>query len=78
MQKEQLGFGENDWFSDIGLFGEQVSKEKTKAFEVPQLSVCQSSNTTSYRQSKYYAPHKKPRIEISDDEDEHFTVPDLG
>lgn len=78
MQKEQLGFGEHDWFSDIGLFGEQVAQETAAAAEVPQLPVCQSSNTTSYRPTKYYMPYKKPRLEIPDDDDEHFTVPDLG
>lgn len=78
MQKEQLEFGELDWFSDIGLFGEQVAQRTSAAAEVPQLPVFQSSNTISYRPTKYYMPYKKPRLEIPDDDDEHFTVPDLG
>lgn len=78
-KKEQLGFGELDWFSDIGLFGEQVPEDTLAAAEVPQVPVYQSSSTTSYRPTKYYMPPcKKPRLETPYDDDEHFTVPDLG
>ncbi|KAK3017352.1 hypothetical protein RJ639_006606 [Escallonia herrerae] len=76
-KKEQLEFGEFEWLTD-SLFGEQVAQETLAAAEVPQLPVSQPSYPTSYRPTKYYTPHKKPRIEISDDDDEHFTVPDLG
>ncbi|KAK2970307.1 hypothetical protein RJ640_017038 [Escallonia rubra] len=76
-KKEQLEFGEFEWLTD-SLFGEQVAQETLAAAEVPQLPVSQLSYPTSYRPTKYYTPHKKPRIEISDDDDEHFTVPDLG
>ncbi|CAA3013352.1 B-box zinc finger 24-like [Olea europaea subsp. europaea] len=76
--KDQLEFGELEWFSDIGLFGEQLSP-KALAAEVPQLPVSQPSNLGSYRPAKFYMPHKKPRIEILDDNEEgYFTVPDLG
>lgn len=77
-KKGQLEFGELDWFSDIGLFGEQVAQRTSAAAEVPQLPVFQSSNTISYRPTKLYMPYKKPRLEIPDNDDEHFTVPDLG
>ncbi|KAA8527280.1 hypothetical protein F0562_034623 [Nyssa sinensis] len=77
-KKEQLEFGELEWFTDIGLFGEQVPREALAAAEVPQLPIPQSSNTTTYRPTKFNMPNKKPRIEISEEEEECFTVPDLG
>ncbi|XP_060171961.1 B-box zinc finger protein 24-like [Lycium barbarum] len=71
-KKELLELGEFGWLGDIDLFGEQT------AAEVPELSVPQPSNTNIYRTTKYnMQPCKKPRIEIPD-EDEYFTVPDLG
>ncbi|KAH6809214.1 B-box zinc finger family protein [Perilla frutescens var. frutescens] len=77
-QKEHLEFNELEWLSDISLFGEQVCPEALSAAEVPQLPTSQSSHMISFRPSKSYAPHKKPRIEIPDDDEEFFTVPDLG
>ncbi|GAA0174251.1 hypothetical protein Leryth_010518 [Lithospermum erythrorhizon] len=76
-KKEQLEFGGIDWFSDIGLFGEQFCQEA----EVPQIRLPGSQQTTNimmYKPAKLYTPNKKPRIEMPDDDDEHFTVPDLG
>lgn len=78
MQKEQLEFNELDWLSDIGLFGEQACPESLSAAEVPQLPTSQSSNYITFRQPKSYSPHKKARIEVPDDDEEFFTVPDLG
>lgn len=75
VQKEHLEFGELEWLSDYGMFGDEAA-------EVPQLPPSHSTNNASYRQTKFYVPHnKKPRYEVShhdDDDDEHFTVPDLG
>ncbi|XP_071720320.1 B-box zinc finger protein 24-like [Rutidosis leptorrhynchoides] len=71
-KKEKLEFGEFEWLSDYGMFGDEAA-------EVPQLPT--SINNTAYKQTKFYAPQiKKPRYEIPhyEDEDEHFTVPDLG
>ncbi|KAK4352988.1 hypothetical protein RND71_028506 [Anisodus tanguticus] len=59
------------WFKDIILFGERP------VAEVPELSISQSSNENSYKPTKFYTPHKKPRIEIPDD-DEYSTIPNLG
>ncbi|KAA8531419.1 hypothetical protein F0562_006228 [Nyssa sinensis] len=73
-KKEQIDFGELEWFTDIGLFGEQVPQEALAAAEVPQLPISQSSSATSHRPTKFNMPHKKPRIEISDEDDES---PDL-
>ncbi|KAJ8541941.1 hypothetical protein K7X08_016807 [Anisodus acutangulus] len=66
-QKEQ----QLKWFKYIILFGERP------VAEVPELSISQSSNENSYKPTKFYTPHKKPKIEIPDD-DEYSTVPDLG
>lgn len=69
LQKEQLEFGELEWLKDIGLFGEH---------EVPELSVSpQPSHANMNKSAKFYMPHKKARIDVPDD-DEFFTVPDLG
>lgn len=76
-QKEHIEFNELEWLSDISLFGEQVP-EALAAAEVPQLPTSQPSHMISFRTAKSYAPHKKPRIEIPDDDEEFFTVPDLG
>ncbi|XP_026420939.1 B-box zinc finger protein 24-like isoform X1 [Papaver somniferum] len=87
LQKDSsIDFGELDWFTDIGMYNNQVNQEASMAAaEVPQLSISsmQPSNNTaatykSIMKSNYYMPaNKKPRIEISDDE-ENFMVPDLG
>lgn len=75
-KKEQLGLGEFDWLADMGLFSEQLPQEALAAAEVPQLPISPPTNVNSYRPPKFSMPHKKPRIEI--DDDEYFTVPDLG
>ncbi|XP_031094694.1 B-box zinc finger protein 24-like [Ipomoea triloba] len=68
-KKEQLELGELEWLKDIGLFGEH---------EVPELSVApQPSHASMNKSAKFYMPHKKARIDVPDD-DEFFTVPDLG
>ncbi|XP_052208415.1 B-box zinc finger protein 24 [Diospyros lotus] len=80
-KKEQLGLGELDWFADIGLFGEQVPSEALAPAEVPELPASQLSNPANiYRSGKWGSiPNKKPRMDVShEDEDEYFTVPDLG
>lgn len=73
-------FGDLEWDADIGLFGEQVPQAQEEALtgaEVPQLPITTPSNGTLYKATKSTLSHKKPRIEISDDE-EFFIVPDLG
>ncbi|XWS13211.1 hypothetical protein CRYUN_Cryun36dG0018100 [Craigia yunnanensis] len=77
-KKEHLELGEFEWLAEMGLFGEQLPQEALAAAEVPQLPIPQSSNFNSYRPTKHSMPLKKPRIEIPDDDDEFFTVPDLG
>ncbi|KAK7261619.1 hypothetical protein RIF29_27934 [Crotalaria pallida] len=81
-KKESMQFGEMEWLSEVGLFGEQFPHEALAAAEVPQLPTTHiSGNVASHRTSKSYMSHKKPRIEVlfnDDDDDEYFTVPDLG
>ncbi|KAF2300240.1 hypothetical protein GH714_010937 [Hevea brasiliensis] len=76
--KEHLEFGEFQWLADVGLFSEQLPQEAPAAAEVPQLTVPPSVNVTSYRASKSNMPNKKPRIEVCNEDEEFFTVPDLG
>ncbi|CAH9101381.1 unnamed protein product [Cuscuta europaea] len=66
-KKEQLGIGDLEWLTNMGLFGEH---------EVPQLCT-QSSNTNINKSTKFYMPHKRARVD-SPDESDFFTVPDLG
>ncbi|CAA2979528.1 B-box zinc finger 24-like [Olea europaea subsp. europaea] len=81
-KKDHLELGEFEWLTDMNLFGEQVGKDALATTELPQLQVSQPSNGTSYKQAKIHIPHKKPRLEIpdedDDDDDEFFIVPDLG
>ncbi|KEH39479.1 salt tolerance-like protein [Medicago truncatula] len=82
--KDSMQFGEMEWFTEEGLFGDDFTQEAMAAAEVPQLPVTHASNNySSYRNSKSHMSNKKPRIELIrdydyDDEDEYFTVPDLG
>jgi hypothetical protein len=83
MQKESpLGFKELDWFADIDLFQDQAPKAARVAAEVPELFGSQAPNDAAYyRPSKPTAgvrQSKKARIEVPDDEDDYFIVPDLG
>ncbi|GMH19769.1 hypothetical protein Nepgr_021610 [Nepenthes gracilis] len=73
-KKGALELGELDWWTDTGLFGH----EALAAAEVPQLPMLQPSSGIQCRPNKASLPHKKPRIEIPDDNDEYFIVPDLG
>lgn len=61
----------------MGLFGEQVPQEALAAAEVPEIRTSHSGSAISYRPTKSSTSYKKPRIEMPDEE-EFFTVPDLG
>lgn len=61
----------------MGLFGEEVPQEALAAAEVPELPTSHSGSTFTWRPTKSSMSYKKPRIEVVDD-DEFFTVPDLG
>ena len=77
-KKDQLEFGEFEWLSDMGLFGEDVPEEALAAAEVPQLPLPTSNSCSLYKTNKTNMSYKKPRIESPDDDTEYFTVPDLG
>ncbi|KAK8663452.1 hypothetical protein V6N13_083271 [Hibiscus sabdariffa] len=77
-KKENLELGELDWLADMGLFSDQFPQEALTAAEVPQLPIPQSSNFSLYKANKHDMLLKKPRIETPEDDDEFFTVPDLG
>lgn len=78
-KREAIGFGELQWITGIGVYDEQVpqAQEALTGAEVPQLQITPASDATLYKPTKSIFSHKKPRIEIPDDE-EYFIVPDLG
>ncbi|KAG5063988.1 hypothetical protein JHK85_005171 [Glycine max] len=84
VEKEAPQFAELEWLTDVGIFGEQFAQEALAAAEVPQLLVTHNnSSVASNRTSKSYISHKKPRIEVLNDQDDDdefsiFIVPDLG
>lgn len=78
LQKEQLEFGEFEWLTDMSMFGDQFGQETLAAAEVPELPVSHPNSTSTFRTNKSSMSFKKPRIERFEDEDEYFTVPDLG
>ncbi|KAL6903585.1 hypothetical protein ACP4OV_004398 [Aristida adscensionis] len=78
-KESPLGFKELDWFADMDLFHGHAPA--ITAAEVPELFALPSpqpaSNAGFYKTSG--ARHsKKPRLELPDDEDDYFIVPDLG
>ncbi|WZZ39633.1 hypothetical protein YC2023_035892 [Brassica napus] len=74
-KQEHLDLGEVDWLAEMGFFGDQPDQEALPAAEVPELSHVHSYN----RPMTSNVSNKKPRFEISyDDEEDHFLVPDLG
>ncbi|KAJ3671507.1 hypothetical protein LUZ60_007586 [Juncus effusus] len=89
-----LGFGELDWFSDIGVLQEPQIPTKGSLAEVPELRAQSNNhhNNNYYNNNNYNTnygsplfkpvkantPFKKPRIEICSDDEEFFVVPDLG
>lgn len=76
-KEPSVGFGELQWFSDIDIFQEQMTGGAMAAAEVPEVPISPASSAAFYRSSKFGMSNKKPRIQLSDD-DEYFTVPDLG
>jgi len=77
-KKGALELGEMDWWTNMSLFGEQISHEALVPAEVPQLPISQPYNTVQSRATKASLPNKKPRFEIQKDDEEFFIVPDLG
>ncbi|ERN20360.1 hypothetical protein AMTRI_Chr06g177810 [Amborella trichopoda] len=74
-KRECIGFGGLDWMEDIGLFNEDVPHESFGAAQVPEIS---NFNNARPPTSKSLVSLKKPRLEIPQQEEDYFTVPDLG
>lgn len=64
----------------MGLFSDQITQEAPPAAAaVPQLPRQVQHSYPTYQASKSSLPMKKPWLMIPDDDDnEYFTVPDLG
>ncbi|CAN1253449.1 B-box zinc finger protein 25 [Linum perenne] len=80
-KKEQMQMGEFEWLTEMGIFGDQFTDEALAAAEVPQLPASPPPPPTSfgsYKPAKSGMPHKKQRIEIVEEDDEYFMVPDIG
>ncbi|CAN0923020.1 B-box zinc finger protein 24 [Linum grandiflorum] len=79
-KKEQMQMGEFEWLADMGIFGDQFTDEALAAAEVPQLPVSSPTlSFSSYKPAKSSGmPYKKQRVEIADEDDEYFMVPDIG
>ena len=74
LQKDSpLEFKELEWFADIDLFHGHATAEVPELLATPQPA----SNAGFYRTSGA-RQSKKPRVELPDDEDDIFIVPDLG
>ncbi|XP_052152622.1 B-box zinc finger protein 24-like [Oryza glaberrima] len=75
-----IGFKDLEWLDDIDLFHVQSpAKGGSTAAEVPELfaSPQPASNMGLYKASGA-RQSKKPRVEIPDDDEDFFIVPDLG
>jgi hypothetical protein len=81
LQKDDspLGFTEMEWFADIDLFHGHAPAKTTTA-EVPELFAAPqpASNAGFFYKANGARQRKKPRVELPDDEDDFFIVPDLG
>ena len=79
LQKDSpLEFKELEWFADIDLFhGHAPAKAATA--EVPELlATPQPASNAGFYKTSGARQSKKPRVELPDDEDDFFIVPDLG
>ncbi|OEL25152.1 B-box zinc finger protein 24 [Dichanthelium oligosanthes] len=73
-----LGFKELEWFADIDLFHGHTPAKATTA-EVPELfATPQPASNAGFCKSNGARQSKKPRVELPDDEEDYFIVPDLG
>ena len=78
MQKDSpLGFKELEWFADIDLFHGQAPANT--AAEVPELfAKTQPASDAGFYKTSSARQSKKPRLELLDDDEDYFIVPDLG
>ncbi|CAN6228664.1 unnamed protein product [Urochloa humidicola] len=73
-----LEFKELEWFADIDLFHGQAPAKASTA-EVPELFAApQPASNAGFYKASGARQSKKPRVELPDEEDDFFIVPDLG
>uniref|UniRef100_J3LZ64 B box-type domain-containing protein n=1 Tax=Oryza brachyantha TaxID=4533 RepID=J3LZ64_ORYBR len=75
-----LGFKDLEWLDDIDLFHLQSpAKGGSTAAEVPELFASpQPASNMGFYKASGARQSKKPRVEIADDDEDFFIVPDLG
>jgi hypothetical protein len=78
LQKDSpLGFKELEWFAGIDLFHGHEPANTTA--EVPELfATPQPASDAGFYKTNGAHQSKKPRLELPDDDDDYFIVPDLG
>jgi hypothetical protein len=78
LQKDSpLGFKELEWFADIDLFHGHAPANT--AAEVPELFASPHSATDAgFYKTSTARQSKKPRLELPNDDEDYFVVPDLG
>ncbi|TVU15414.1 hypothetical protein EJB05_38935, partial [Eragrostis curvula] len=78
VQKDSpLGFKELEWFADIDLFHGHAPART--AAEVPELfATPQPASNAGFFKTSGARQNKKPRLEVHDDDEDYFIVPDLG
>ncbi|KAK3144394.1 hypothetical protein QOZ80_4AG0312430 [Eleusine coracana subsp. coracana] len=74
-----LEFKELEWFADIDLFHGHAPPPNAAA-EVPELFASPHTPTDAafYKAAGGARQSKKPRLELPDDDEDYFIVPDLG
>nr|ACF35275.1 B-box zinc finger protein [Bambusa oldhamii] len=79
-KESPLGFTELEWFADIDLLHDHApAKGGSTAAEVPDLFTSpQPATNAGFYKTSGARQNKKPRVELPDDEDDYFIVPDLG
>ncbi|KAJ1271685.1 hypothetical protein BS78_06G144900 [Paspalum vaginatum] len=74
-----LGFKELEWFADIDDLFHGPAPAKTTTAEVPELFASpQPASNAGFYKANGVRQSKKPRVEVPDDDEDYFIVPDLG
>ncbi|KAK3142211.1 hypothetical protein QOZ80_4BG0343670 [Eleusine coracana subsp. coracana] len=75
-----LEFKDLEWFADIDLFHGHNAPPANAAAEVPELFASPHPQTDAafYKATGGARHSKKPRLELPDDDEDYFIVPDLG
>ncbi|WVZ86235.1 hypothetical protein U9M48_033050 [Paspalum notatum var. saurae] len=74
-----LGFKELEWFADIDDLFHGPAAAKTTTAEVPELFASpQPASNAGFYKANGARQSKKPRVEVPDDDEDYFIVPDLG